>query len=149
MKNKYSKVRLFTLPLMSCIRALRISESSCHFECSWSDFLVQAFFKLVLHSVMLERISLFSSTHWGAKPFLERILYKVSSAGSTCGFESRLRGRPFPGKFSKSPCSIECHILCSTTLTMSVSDLKIERSQEGWNWAIKQNKTSTICWSQG
>lgn len=122
-RQRTMDLKWFTLSLISCIWALRISESSCHFESSWSDLLAQAFFKASLHSVIFLRISLFSSTHSGAQPFLDRILYKVSSAGSTCGFGLRLRGRPFPGRFSKCPSSMECHILCSTTLTISVSDL--------------------------
>jgi len=101
----------------------KISDPSIHLEWSPLHLLIQAFFNAKRHSDTWRLISLLSSTHSGAHPFFERILYKVSSAGSAWEFVLRLRGFPLPGKFSNWPSSIECHILCSTTLIMSVSDL--------------------------
>lgn len=117
------KLAISTLLLISLICALRDSESVGHVEPCGFVLLAHAFFKASLHSAILHLISLLSSTHCGAQPFLERILYSVSSAGSACGFVLMSRGFPLPGRFSKWPSSMDRHIRCSTTFTISVSDL--------------------------
>lgn len=108
---------------MSRICSFRESDASIHIESSTEPWCVHALLSADLHSTTLSLISLFNSTHSGAHLFLERILYKVSSAGSAWGLVLRSNGFPFPGKFSNCPSSMECHIRCSTTLIMSVSDL--------------------------
>ncbi|KAG5582634.1 hypothetical protein H5410_053261 [Solanum commersonii] len=64
------------------LNSFRDSDASIHSESSTEPRCVHALLSADLHSTTLFLISLFNSTHSGAHLFLERILYKVSSAGS-------------------------------------------------------------------
>lgn len=130
-RSKLAKMELrngLTLLFISDICSFKALQDSVHSESLWLHLFAHAFFNAVRHAFTCDRISLLSSTHSGAHLFLARILNKVSSAGSAWGLLPSSSGFPFPGKFSNCPSFMDCHILCSAMLMMSVSDLSNSHS---------------------